>query len=170
MPLRQHHGHPRLSHREELYSRRHRRPRRPPHAGGILRFALVRGVAVSHARLPVRFGVSRGQRGRPFMDHARLLRPALGERSCRLRYCICRPPSHARLCVDRRLFVFQCYVDPSTCARESEERVLRSGYFDFDSGVDLFYSYSTCNSTADDWIAVEGDVVGGGLNGGNTQH
>lgn len=81
-----------------------------------------------------------------------------------------------------------CYVDRDVCKRESEERVYRrcvfcfffsslcgvnvsiltpshislqhSGYFAFESGVDLFYSYSACNSTAEDWLAVEEDVVG----------
>ncbi|KAL7535440.1 hypothetical protein ACHAXR_008753, partial [Thalassiosira sp. AJA248-18] len=42
----------------------------------------------------------------------------------------------------------------------SEERVYRSSYFSHESEVDLFYSYSTCNSTADDWLVVEGDIVG----------
>jgi hypothetical protein len=36
--------------------------------------------------------------------------------------------------------------------KNSYERIYRSDYFSFDSGVDLFYSYSTCNSTADDWF------------------
>ncbi|KAL7528210.1 hypothetical protein ACHAXR_003461, partial [Thalassiosira sp. AJA248-18] len=54
-----------------------------------------------------------------------------------------------------------CYVDVSACMKESEEQVYRSGYFSHESEVDLFYSYSTCNSTADDWLAVEEDLVGG---------
>mmetsp|Transcript_36129 Transcript_36129/g.67048 ORF Transcript_36129/g.67048 Transcript_36129/m.67048 type:complete len:698 (-) Transcript_36129:205-2298(-) len=52
-----------------------------------------------------------------------------------------------------------CYVDADVCARESNERVYRSDYFNIDSGVDVFYSYSTCNSTCDDWLgAVDGKV------------
>mmetsp|Transcript_383 Transcript_383/g.621 ORF Transcript_383/g.621 Transcript_383/m.621 type:complete len:507 (-) Transcript_383:907-2427(-) len=49
-----------------------------------------------------------------------------------------------------------CYVNADVCARDSKERVYRSSYFSFDSGVDIFYSYSTCNSTstADDWREV----------------
>ena len=54
----------------------------------------------------------------------------------------------------------QCYVDAATCARESKERVFRSDYFDFDSGVDVYYSYSTCNSTAQPWLEVVDDVKG----------
>ena len=53
-----------------------------------------------------------------------------------------------------------CYVDARTCARESEERVYRSSYFPIDSEVDIFYSYSTCNSTADDWFEVKDDITG----------
>jgi hypothetical protein len=45
-----------------------------------------------------------------------------------------------------------CYVDAEACMKNSYERIYRSDYFSFDSGVDLFYSYSTCNSTADDWF------------------
>jgi hypothetical protein len=44
-----------------------------------------------------------------------------------------------------------CYVDAS-CTKNSYERIYRSDYFSFDSGIDLYYSYSTCNSTADDWL------------------
>ena len=39
--------------------------------------------------------------------------------------------------------------------RESYERVFRSSYFDEDTGVDIHFSYSTCNSTADDWLETE---------------
>ena len=35
----------------------------------------------------------------------------------------------------------------------------RSDYFNFNSGVNLFYSYSTCNSTADDWLDDENDKI-----------
>ena len=54
-----------------------------------------------------------------------------------------------------------CFVDHETCATYSENRVYRSSYFPFDSGVDLFYSYSVCNSTADDWLSAETTVLGG---------
>jgi len=47
-----------------------------------------------------------------------------------------------------------CYVDADVCVRESNERVYRSSYFNINSGVDVFYSYSTCNSTADDWLVI----------------
>mmetsp|Transcript_36003 Transcript_36003/g.63128 ORF Transcript_36003/g.63128 Transcript_36003/m.63128 type:complete len:701 (+) Transcript_36003:59-2161(+) len=59
-----------------------------------------------------------------------------------------------------------CYVDVATCKRESYERVYRSSYFPFESEVDIFYSYSTCNSSADDWLAVEEDIVGSRALGG----
>mmetsp|Transcript_30169 Transcript_30169/g.56975 ORF Transcript_30169/g.56975 Transcript_30169/m.56975 type:complete len:185 (-) Transcript_30169:2071-2625(-) len=54
-----------------------------------------------------------------------------------------------------------CYVNADECARDSNERVYRSSYFSFDSGVDMFYSYSTCNSTAGDWFEVESEMVTG---------
>jgi len=50
-----------------------------------------------------------------------------------------------------------CYVDAESCMKDSHERIYRSDVFSFDSGVDLFYSYTNCNSTADDWfVALEG--------------
>jgi len=52
-----------------------------------------------------------------------------------------------------------CYVDAARCKRESNERVYRSSYFSFESDIDLFYSYSTCNSTADDWLQAVDDIV-----------
>ena len=60
-----------------------------------------------------------------------------------------------------------CYVNPKTCSKNSYERIYKSSYF-YDetiSGiggeeVDLFYSYSTCNSSADDWFDIEADIVG----------
>ena len=53
-----------------------------------------------------------------------------------------------------------CYVDEAACKKYSGERVFRSSYFSFDSGLDLYYSYSTCNSTADDWLEAKNSVVG----------
>ena len=58
-----------------------------------------------------------------------------------------------------------CFVDPNTCKKQSDERVYRSGYFGYDTDVELFYSYSTCNSTADDWLEVEDNIVGHTLGG-----
>ena len=49
-----------------------------------------------------------------------------------------------------------CYVDLESCTKDSDERVYRSYYFDDESGIDIYYSYSTCNSTADDWFDVLG--------------
>jgi len=45
-----------------------------------------------------------------------------------------------------------CYVNSTICMKDSFERVYRSDSFPIDSGIGLFYSYSTCNSTADDWL------------------
>jgi len=45
-----------------------------------------------------------------------------------------------------------CYVDSKACMKNSYEQIYRSNYFSFDTEIDLFYSYSTCNSTADDWL------------------
>ena len=53
-----------------------------------------------------------------------------------------------------------CYVDAKTCKKYSEERVYRSGYFGYEENIDIYYSYSTCNSTAEDWLEVEDDIVG----------
>ena len=62
-----------------------------------------------------------------------------------------------------------CFVDAKTCKKYSEERVYRSDYFghrsdyfgrDEKENIDVFYSYSTCNSTADDWLEVKDDIVG----------
>ncbi|KAL7528450.1 hypothetical protein ACHAWF_002562 [Thalassiosira exigua] len=51
-----------------------------------------------------------------------------------------------------------CFVDPLICAKRSRARAFRSSYFPRESGVDLFYSYEACNSTAEDWPA-RGDVL-----------
>jgi hypothetical protein len=48
-----------------------------------------------------------------------------------------------------------CYINAEACMKNSFERIYRSDYFSFDSGIDLYYSYSTCNSTADDWLAAK---------------
>jgi len=45
-----------------------------------------------------------------------------------------------------------CYVNAELCMKSSE-RIYRSSYFPSDTGIDLFYSYTKCNSTADDWLA-----------------
>ena len=42
-----------------------------------------------------------------------------------------------------------CYVNASTCKRDSEEAIYKSDYFH--PTHDLFYSYSTCNSTDIIW-------------------
>ena len=47
-----------------------------------------------------------------------------------------------------------CFVDLDTC-KLSEEKIYRSFYFSHESEVDLFYSYSTCNGTADAWLEVQ---------------
>jgi len=61
-----------------------------------------------------------------------------------------------------------CYVDLAMCKKDSDERLFRSSYFPVEEGVDLFYSYTTCNSTADYWLAVEEDIVGNLALGGIT--
>ncbi|KAL7533811.1 hypothetical protein ACHAXR_005454, partial [Thalassiosira sp. AJA248-18] len=45
-----------------------------------------------------------------------------------------------------------CYVDAMQCMGASSQRVFRSGYFPIGLGVDLFFSYSTCGSSAEDWF------------------
>lgn len=62
-----------------------------------------------------------------------------------------------------------CYVDAPSCGRDSEERAFHSAYIPFGAGVDVHYSYSTCNSTADDWqtYAAENDLEGEKLGGIN---
>ena len=44
-----------------------------------------------------------------------------------------------------------CYVDAESCGKNSFERVYRSDYFNIESGIDLYYSYTKCNSMAEDW-------------------
>jgi len=52
-----------------------------------------------------------------------------------------------------------CYVDLDVCKTNSSDRVYRSDYFgstsglifDDSGGIDLYYSYTTCNSTGADW-------------------
>jgi len=46
-----------------------------------------------------------------------------------------------------------CYVNAESCMKDSYEIIIRSSYFPFNSGINLFYSYTKCNSTADDWLA-----------------
>jgi len=59
-----------------------------------------------------------------------------------------------------------CFVDAKTCSKYSEERVYRSDYFGHNENqnrsidVDMYYSYSTCNSTADDWLEAKDDILG----------
>ena len=48
-----------------------------------------------------------------------------------------------------------CYVDLEQCKSESQDIIYRSSYFDEDTNVDLFFSYSTCNSTADDFMEAQ---------------
>ncbi|KAL7530571.1 hypothetical protein ACHAXR_003567, partial [Thalassiosira sp. AJA248-18] len=45
-----------------------------------------------------------------------------------------------------------CFVDVTTCKQSSSDRAIRSKYFPRELGTDLFYSYSTCDSTAEDWL------------------
>ena len=79
-------------------------------------------------------------------------------------------PSHLTRALLMMLHV-QCYVNATTCARESTERFFRSSYFDFDSGVNLYYSYTTCNATAQDWLNVADDVVAhSGLGGSKSKY
>ena len=52
-----------------------------------------------------------------------------------------------------------CYVDLDSCKTNSSDRIYRSDYFGSSSGlifedsggIDLYYSYTTCNSTGADW-------------------
>lgn len=75
-----------------------------------------------------------------------------------------------------------CYVDLASCIKDSDEMVFRSSYFGVDSGellfwhfvhcispilihylalgVDVYFSYSTCNSTVDDWTSAQGMKLG----------
>ncbi len=43
----------------------------------------------------------------------------------------------------------------------AKERIYRSDYFPYES--EIFYSYTTCNSTADEWIdyAANKELLGG---------
>jgi hypothetical protein len=58
-----------------------------------------------------------------------------------------------------------CYVDAKSCKKNSEEDIYKSHYFSPD--YDVFYSYSTCNTTDYFWkqqlesLATNASVVGG---------
>jgi hypothetical protein len=69
----------------------------------------------------------------------------------------CRADLAGEKIVDSYCFRPWCFVDLAACRKDPEERAFRSSYFSFDSGVDLFYSYSTCNSTAADWFESEAE-------------
>ncbi|KAL7546227.1 hypothetical protein ACHAWF_009562 [Thalassiosira exigua] len=79
---------------------------------------------------------------------------------------LCRADDAAERLIPEYCFRPWCFVDAAICKRESYERVYRSKYFDSESGGDLFYSYTVCNSTAKDWFSVEPDVVGSTKLGG----
>jgi len=57
-----------------------------------------------------------------------------------------------------------CFVDAKSCKKDSEEDIKKSDYFEH---YDVFYSYSTCNTTDDFWqqqlesLATNVSVVGG---------
>ena len=72
----------------------------------------------------------------------------------------CRVDAAGDAIVPAYCFRSWCYVDFETCRKASHERAYRSSYFPFETGVDVFYSYSTCNSTAEDWLEVVDDIVG----------
>ncbi len=62
----------------------------------------------------------------------------------------------------RYCFQSWCYVDADSCVRDTDNAVYRSSYFPVESGVDFFYSYEACNSTADEWMEFhDGDTLGG---------
>ncbi|KAL9181674.1 hypothetical protein ACHAXT_012017 [Thalassiosira profunda] len=53
-----------------------------------------------------------------------------------------------------------CYVNRTQC-RATEERVYRSQMFPAESGVDMFFSYSTCGSSPADWFESTHYALGG---------
>jgi len=53
-----------------------------------------------------------------------------------------------------------CFVDVDKCKRDSTERVFLSSYF---PSAKVYYSYSTCNSTDEDWWAHENSQILGGI-------
>ncbi len=55
-----------------------------------------------------------------------------------------------------------CYVDASSCKKNSDEVVYKSDYFP--SQHDIFYSYTTCNSTNDYKRSNDTVSVAGGVN------
>mmetsp|Transcript_4400 Transcript_4400/g.9924 ORF Transcript_4400/g.9924 Transcript_4400/m.9924 type:complete len:369 (+) Transcript_4400:242-1348(+) len=56
-----------------------------------------------------------------------------------------------------------CYVDSSSCMLSSSQRLYRSIYFPHNDGVDLFYSYTKCDSSLDDWSTIPRKQTLGGL-------
>jgi len=53
--------------------------------------------------------------------------------------------------IPERCYRRWCYVNAMECMEASSERVYRSNYFPAGSDVDLYYSSSTCGSSASDW-------------------
>jgi len=73
--------------------------------------------------------------------------------------------------MSRYCFQAWCYVDRDKCKRDSSQEVFASGYFSSSNDAthnSLFYSYTTCNSSAQDWLdyqdataRLDNDVLGG---------
>ena len=58
-----------------------------------------------------------------------------------------------RKCADK--FQLPTYIPNTTL--DSEERAFQSSYITYESGINVYYSYSTCNSTAEDWFDYTAD-------------
>ncbi|KAL7531912.1 hypothetical protein ACHAWF_003952 [Thalassiosira exigua] len=56
-----------------------------------------------------------------------------------------------------------CYVDAEACRTSSAERLYRSTYFPQNMGIDLFYSFTTCDPSLDDWKRNEQNHTLGGV-------
>lgn len=57
------------------------------------------------------------------------------------------------------LFVFLARQVPTTINIDSEDRAFQSSYITYESGINVYYSYSTCNSTAEDWFDYTADDI-----------
>ena len=61
------------------------------------------------------------------------------------------------LCVFIRIFELSKFQQPIDI--DSEERAFQSSYITYESGINVYYSYSTCNSTAEDWFDYTADDI-----------
>ena len=63
------------------------------------------------------------------------------------------------LCISCALLLNIWAKQVPTNILDSEERAFQSSYITYESGINVYYSYSTCNSTAEDWFDYTADDI-----------